>query len=197
MNVRFRQTLSFRAGYCFSDHFRMNLYTVNLSMITTSGTGDDHGIALARMQHLFESLDSSIFVEHTNREKIDAFTTAGLNVIALPEPPIDQIIGIILFKKLNAIFEGRLRVTEIGVSSELGEDIEFLHSENETVPSVSDSGWWGDPGPKLSDKAKGTAQQNVVKIKKVPSWKSLDLMWSDQDNELPTETVIFTRKDDS
>jgi hypothetical protein len=34
----------------------------------------------------------------------------GINVTTLPEEPVDQIIGMMLYYKLNAIMEGRMIV---------------------------------------------------------------------------------------
>jgi len=193
MNVRIRFNTEMRTAAWFGDEFLINNFAVNLQLITQSHDASDHSICMGRIRAVIDQLEHSVFVNQNNAAKIDEFINCGLRVTAFPQEPIDQIVGIVLFEKLNAVLEGRMRVTDLDICSDLGDSIWFQHSDNEKISAIPDSGWWAEPTPDCNVGENITKEKKVVKLRKQSSWKTLDLGWC---SEQPSETVIINIKDD-
>ncbi|CAB4137663.1 hypothetical protein UFOVP328_49 [uncultured Caudovirales phage] len=180
MNVRLRYTTKFTAGIFFSDRLMMNNYQVSLNMITASEDSDDHNVALDRIKYFIENqLKHTIFINSKNFNQCRALADAGLKITTLPEEPIDQVIGIMLYCKLNAILEDRLIVVEVEVSSELGDNIVYFHDEEEAQGPFETVGWWKESDTvhcdfKLFDSEKVVALNHIG-----AGWNELGLHWED------------------
>jgi hypothetical protein len=193
MNVRIRFNTEMRTAAWFGDDFLINNFAVNLQLITQSHDASDHAICMGRVRTVIDQLEHSVFVRQDNVDKIDEFINCGLRVTAFPQEPIDQIVGIVLFNKLNAVLENRMRVTDLDICSDLGDSIWFQHSENEKISAIPESGWWSDPSPQCNVTHNAAVGKKVVKLRKQPNWKSFELEWT---STSPAETVIINIKDD-
>jgi hypothetical protein len=193
MNVRIRFNTEMRTAAWFGDDFLINNFAVNLQLITQSHDARDHSICMGRVRTVIDQLEHSIFVHQDNTVKIDEFINCGLRVTAFPQEPIDQIVGIVLFEKLNAVLENRMRVTDLDICSDLGDSIWFQHSENEKISVIPDTGWWSDASPQCNVTHNAAVGKKVVKLQKQPNWKSFELDWA---SNVPAETVIINIKDD-
>jgi hypothetical protein len=106
------------------------------------------------------------------------------------EEPVDQIIGIMLFNKFNAVMEGRMEVTALDISSTQGDGVWYQHDDGDTQGPFVESGWWHESTLKHNDIETDTTEDNVVKVR--PSdWLEYDLMWTDNDAPLTNNTVVF------
>ena len=193
MNVRIRFNTEMRTAAWFGDDFLINNFAVNLHLITQSHDASDHAICMGRIRTVIDQLEHSVFVHQDNTVKIDEFINCGLRVTAFPQQPIDQIVGIVLFEKLNTVLENRMRVTDLDICSDLGDNIWFMHGENEKVSAIPDTGWWADASPQCNVTHNAAVGKKVVKLRKQPNWKSFDLEWA---STAPAETVIINIKDD-
>jgi hypothetical protein len=193
MNVRIRFNSEMRTGTWFSDQFIVNNFAINLQLITQSSDASDHSTCMGRIRTVIDSLEHSIFIHQDHTEKINQLVNCGFRVTAFPQEPIDQIVGIVLFEKLNSVLEGRMRVTDLDICSDLGDNIWFMHSDNEKISAIPESGWWADSSPACNVTQPTATEKKVVKLRKQVTWKSFDLEWS---SEQPTETVIINIKDD-
>ena len=54
---------------------------------------------------VYGELANAVFVGPADAEKADMLNILGVNAVLLPDEPVDQIIGIMLYCKLNAIME--------------------------------------------------------------------------------------------
>lgn len=187
MNVRLQYPTTFTAGIFYAGEMRMNNYRVNLHLITGEANGDDHNIALDRVKYfLHNQITSSVFINRENMSSCRALASAGVRITTVPEEPVDQVIGIMLYCKLNAIMEQRMIITEIELASELGDSIVYLHNDLENLGPVEISGWWHDPEPTHVDLAVIDID-NVLPLTHNSSWKDLELAW---------DKVIVERTDD-
>ena len=193
MNVRIRFNTDFRTGTWFSDQFIVNNFSVNLQLITQSTNAEDHPICMGRIRTVFDFLEHSILINEDCSEKIKELINCGFRVTAFPQEPIDQIVGIVLYEKLNAVLEGRMRVTDLDICSDLGDNIWFMHSDNEKISAITDLGWWAESTPTCNVAENTATEKKVVKLHKQSSWNTLDLGWS---SNQPLETVIINIKDD-
>jgi hypothetical protein len=197
MNVRLEYDMNWRAAIWFEDRLQINDYSAELSIHTNTMDHEDHVTCMARLNHfVYHELTNTVFVKQDNQEQLRALAAAGIKVTTLPEEPIDQIIGIALYCKLNAILEERMIVTNVTIQSLLGDNVRYLHAHNESLGPCSESGWWTDPGPVHSNFKPVTGGKRVVKINRTPTWRDMDLGWSGAEepkNEKTTVVVKFPR----
>ena len=115
----------------------------------------------------------------------------GINVVPLPQEPVDQIVGMMLYYKLNAIMEDRILLEETEINSVLGENIVYLHSENEITDVGDIPDWWTTADTVHSDYV-AVSTDKIVSMTTNTVWRELDLLWPEP--ELSTETgniVVF------
>jgi hypothetical protein len=189
MNVRIAQLLSFTAGAWIDGDLEMNQYTVKLWMITQSTSEEEQNIAFRRMKHfIYYELDSTIFIDEAEREKCNEFVKAGLGVTTLPGMAADQMIGIMLFHKLNAIMEGRIGVVEVEISA--GDAVVYLHGENETSDDLKQPDWWSTPD--LVHSIVLDYDENIVSLRPTITWRDLDLNWPESEELTESgNTIVF------
>lgn len=175
MNVRLRKDFVFNTGIVFQDQYLINQYHVTLDMITTDSESYQQNVAYERIKFwLAEIMENSVMIP-TGHAKVAAFAETGQRVITLPDEPLDQIIGIMLCCKLNAICEDRLLVTDVELSSKCGEDMIYIHSFDETVGPFSTDGWWNDS--KLTYNNIHEHHDNIVPLSHTTTWKDIGLDW--------------------
>jgi hypothetical protein len=198
MNVRLEYDMTWSAAIWFEGRLQINDYTAELAIYTKTTDQDDHVTSLARLNHfVYHELTNTVFIKQDDQEQMQALTTAGINITPLPEQPIDQIIGIALYCKLNAILEQRMIVTDVTIQSSLGDNVRYLHSDQESLGPCDEQGWWFDAGPVHSNfKPTISNKRQVVKLNRTPTWRDLDLEWSGTPNPVTdsaTNTVVFAK----
>ena len=200
MNVRLKNDLIFQAGVYYNGELRMNNYNLRLWMITNTHEPSSHNIAFDRIKYfVYSTLDSTIFINEDNQEQCEQLLDAGLKLTTMPGEPVDQLIGLMLYYKLNAITESRMTIVETELSSVMGENMTYLHSENENPETVIRPDWWSSPdlvhyNTDLVDSDK------VVTMHQVSVWRDLEMAWPDEDIPESGNTVVFAdfkRSDDS
>lgn len=201
MNVRLQYGMTWRSGIWFENQLQMNHYQIELNMITNTGDPQDQINCMNRINYfVYEELGNTVFVNENNFEQIQLLNSAGIKLTTLPEEPIDQVIGWIVFLKLNAILEDRMIVTDISIQSDLGDNIKYLHSQGESLGPLNLNGWWADPSP-IHSALIPSNKKRIVKLNKSTTWKKLGMHWSDQsqDSEQTANTVVFAQfaKDES
>ena len=180
MNVRLRYSTVFTAGIFYADQLRMNNYQVKLHITTNSEEGDDHNIALDRIKYfLHNQLNSTVFINSDEAEQCRAFASAGIKMTTLPEHPLDQVVGIMLYCKLNAMLENRMIIEEVEICSELGENIVYLHDEREALGPFADAGWWSEPDAVHCDLTLFDNEKIVALHHLGAGWRELGLNWDD------------------
>jgi len=189
MNVRISQLLSFTAGSWYDGTVEMNQYTIKLWMITQTLNNEEQNIAFRRMKHfVYGEIDSTIFIDSTLKDKCVELVNAGFNITTVPGDAADQLIGIMLYHKINAIMEGRIALVEIEISA--GDSVIYLHSENETSDSVMQPNWWQTPDLVHSDLTADS--DNLISIYPASVWKDLDLAWpGDEEPVQSGNTIVF------
>ena len=199
MNVRLEYDMTWSAAIWFEGRLQINDYTAELAIYTNTSDQQDHVTSLARLNHfVYHELTNTVFINQDNQEQMQLLTTAGVNISPLPEEPIDQIIGIALYCKLNAILEQRMIVTDVTIQSTLGDNVRYLHSDQESLgPCEGEPGWWFDTGPVHSNfKSTISNKRQVVKLTRTPTWRDLDLEWSGTPSPVTdsaTNTVMFAK----
>jgi hypothetical protein len=199
MNARIDYETDFLAAVYWQDQVLLNSYHITLKMRTVSMDSSEHNIALDRIRYIVnEMLTNSVFVHDEDRAAIKKLEAAGIRVISLPEIPVDQIIGMMLFSKITAAMEDHMEIGQLSISSLLGEGIVYHQDSTESVGPFEENGWWQDPEPRAQGTK--TSAGKVVRLQKSQTWRALDLHWSDEgdddENDNEDNTVVAFRKDD-
>ena len=188
MNVRFEKTFTFTAGFHYDNTLSMTNYFIKLYMVTNTTDSLSQNIALGRVKHfIWNNLNNTVFISEEEAEQCNLYLQAGINLSTLPAEPFDQIVGIMLYSKLNAIMESRLVIDELEISSDAGDNIVYLHSSDENLGPIEKSGWWHDPDMVqniVTDDAK------IVTIHQNNSWREFDLSWPDEDHVEKTGNIV-------
>lgn len=179
MNVRLRYEMTLQAGIWFKGQLKMNTYEIMLHFTTNSESTEDHNIALDRIKYFVnDQLDSTIFIHQDNTDQIKALIEAGCSVTTLPEEPVDQIIGMMLFSKFTAIVDEYLKIIEVELSSILGGDVWYKHNFLESLGIFEEPGWWSQSNLLHVDVKKISRDVKVFKIIPDTDWQELDLHWT-------------------
>jgi hypothetical protein len=182
--------MTWTAGVYYAGRMQMNQYLLNLSMITNSTDPENHNIAFERLKYfVYNQMDSTIFINADNTDQCQRFITAGLDVTTLPGDPVDQLIGLMLYYKLNAIMEDRIIVEETEISSMLGENMVYLHSDNETTDIPVYPEWWLSSDCLHCDlDLLGT--DKVVNMPGHSVWRDLTLAWPSDVASVETGNIV-------
>ena len=192
MNVRLKYDINFNAGIYYNDLLHMNNYTVHLCMTTNCKDPADQNTAFKRMEYfIYNELDSTIFINQRSKEQCENLINAGLSVTTMPEEPVDQLVGIMLYHKLNAVTENHIVITDIEVASTHGENIWYLHSVNELTPDIEQPEWWTSPDLVHCELETETSDK-VVELSQTVTWRDLEMLWSHtESNSGDDNTVVF------
>ena len=192
MNVRLQYDLDFLAGIYYDDQLQLNSYSISMSLLTKTMDAFNTNTAMNRLKaFLHGELANTVFVNQDAKERTEMLNIMGVNVTTLPEEPVDQIIGMMLYYKLNAIMEGRMTVTRLDLSSILGDSVWYQHDEEEDSPGpFRAEGWWHASTVQHDSILESVTADNVVRV--IPNaWHELGLIWPEQETEPTANTVVF------
>lgn len=191
MNVRLQYDFDFLGAIIFDGRLQLNSYSVSLSLLTQSTDAASTNIAMERMRaFVMVELENAVFVGPNELEKAEMLSMMGANVVTLPEEPVDQVIGLMLYCKLNAVMEGRMTVTALDLQSSLGDSVWYQHDEDDAVGPFARDGWWHRPTCQHSDVDIESTEENVVKVS-TAGWHEYGLEWPGEHSEENGNTVVF------
>ncbi len=190
MNVRLQYDVEFLAGIYYDERLQLNSYSASLSMITKTTDAVETNIAMDRLKFFINGVvDNTVFINQAHTDQAETLLYLGANVTTLPEEPVDQIIGMMLFYKLNAIMEGRIEITQLDINSVLGDNVWYLHDEEDNPGPFATKGWWDDSSTQHETIELEPVDDNVVKVIST-GWYELGLDWPDQ-TPPAGNTVVF------
>jgi hypothetical protein len=179
------------AGIYYDDRLQLNSYSVNLGLLTKTTDAASTNIAMDRLKYFVHGeLANTVFVNQDSKERAEMMQIMGINVTTLPEEPVDQIVGMMLYYKLNAIMEGRMTVTRLDLSSILGDSVWYQHDEDDAWGPFREDGWWHAPTVQHDSILESVTADNVVRV--IPNaWHELGLIWPEEETEPTANTVVF------
>lgn len=152
---------------------------MNTSMVVETFDMLDQNIAIERMTYFIShTLEDCIFVNQEDKEAIEKYNNAGMRVVEVPEDPYDQILGLLIINKCNAIMEGRLHLSDIVFGSKLSNLIKFELTSEMAINEYPGKHWWNDHT--LSTTTKSRKKDKIVKLfdQNTPDWATLELTWT-------------------
>lgn len=194
MMVRLSKNFELLSSLVYHQDYVVNHYQIVLGMITNTDDHYEQNIAYERIKFWLTGIFSSSILISNSNPLLEQYKATKARLITLPDDPVDQLVGIMLCCKLNAITEDRLIITDVDITSVQGDHMIYHHSEDENTGPFAMPGWWNDPRPSFNDlKDNG----KIISISGHNDWKSLDLGWEDNSNE--SNTVVFAdfKKDET
>lgn len=178
MTTRVTKDFTFLSSLHFDNRFMVNLYEMNAGMIIDTFDVVEQNIAIERMNYFITTaLEDCIFVNQDEKEAIAKYNEAGLKCVEVPEDPYDQILGLLILNKCNAIMEGRIHVSEIIFGSKLSNLIKFELTSEMSINEYPGKHWWNDST--LTTVTKNKKKDKIVKLFDQPTtnWADLELTW--------------------
>jgi hypothetical protein len=187
MNIKLDWRSDFLGICAYDDKIFPNHFHVELQMVTKSEDPRFQNVAFERMKILVtEIFGHSIFVGHENPNLEGLGKIYPEKLVILPEEAYDQVIGIALFCKANAVMEQAMICTNVRISSHFGDMVWYQYEQGEDIGPFALANlnrrkknwlpWWHRPDLLTFD-AKGKIQ--------VTTWEDLDLGWEEAE-ETPT-----------
>lgn len=190
MNARLSHTLDFSSLIYLESQFPINHYSITLDMMTQSDDRREMNIAWERLKFMVQNeFNGTVFINQKEREKSLLLHKTGLNVTTVPDDPVDQIIGIMLLCKLNAVMEGRILVTELSLCSQLGDRMWYSQSIEDSVGPFAENGWW-HLGSILHNDLSKLEKTKITRLQK-EGWKDLDLDWKPVEDSADQNKVVY------
>lgn len=197
MNVRLQYNLEFSGGIHTGGMLQLNQYQVNLNLETLSEDHQAINIAMDRLRcFAMVVLEDAIFVNQNESGLVEILDAIGANVVTLPADPVDQIVGLMLYCKLNAIMEGVIAVTAISISSKQGHNVWYEHTEDDPIGPLAEEGWWHDPDTTCNNIEAKDVTDNVLKVAPNSWGAEYGLMWPesvDKTQEKDNNSVVYAK----
>jgi hypothetical protein len=193
MNVRLKKTFDWYSGVVYRDQFIVNHFSAVLDLQTISDDPEQQNIAYDRTKYWFHEIMEDAVLIREDHPNLAHWQDTGARIVPLPDEPVDQLVGIMLCFKLNAIMEDRLIVTDVEISSRAGDSMSYLHNWKENPGPLGTDGWWQDSRPTWNQSRTDT-RSKVVNLDRVPEWKLYDLDW-DTSADSKSDTVLFAKFD--
>ncbi len=158
----------------------VNLYEMDTKMEIYTEDTREQNIAVERVTHFLGSVvEDCMFISIEEKEAINKYNNAGIKVCTIPEEPYDQIIGMILLNKCNAIMEGKIVMNEILFGSKLSNLIKFELYHEVAKLEFDGKHWYNEPTLVMADKF--SKKDKIVNLfdHKFDSWEDLGLTWEE------------------
>lgn len=179
------------ASVWWNGRLRTNRYDMVVGFQTKTADDALTNIAMERMKCVLHvSMQDTVFVGPADIKTATQFNRLGISVTTLPHEPVDQIIGMALYCKLNAVMEGRMVITDLDFSSHLGDDVWYAHDAEEEIGPFAQKGWWHTPDLKHNDIHVKQSSDKIVSVS--PSdWTEFDLTWPDPDASGSDAVILY------
>lgn len=175
MNIQIEKDFTFLAAIHFTKKFMLNLYELNAKMEVLTENVREQNIAIERMNYFLGTyIEDAIFIQDIEKEAIQNYNTAGIKTCVVPEEPYDQIIGMILINKCNAIMEDRIVINDITFGSKLSALIKFNINGEVAKLEYPETSWYNKSTLSVVDKGK---KDKIVNLFDKNTWAELGLTW--------------------
>lgn len=174
MNTRIRKKFSATAGLVIQGQYHTNFYQIDVAMTTVSDDAGLQNTAYDRICYWIEDVfNDSVLIEQAD-DLLAAHKSTGRRILTFNQEPIDGVVGLALFHKLTAIVQENLNISDLDISSVLGQEVVYQHSDQEIVDKLDMPSWCTDAGPGWSHQQD---TGNVVSLERAGDWKKMGLHW--------------------
>lgn len=177
-----RKDIGFFAGVHFENQFVINLYECDLRMVVHTSDTREQAIAQERLVYFVSNhLQNSLIISKNEVDLIKKYEATGMRLCVIPEEPYDQVLGLLLINKFNAIMEGRIEVTDLVFGSRLSDYVKFELSQEDAEALFSQRSWYNDNTVSIRDTDKPSKKKDkIVKLFDPDEWAKNDLNWKEK-----------------
>ena len=104
----------------------------------------------------------------TTRKLQKTYQEVGFRTIIFPNEAADQLTGLALYSKLQAVTEDVMDILDISLRSTMGGGISYLHHDEETAGPYEKPGWWTECRSNCSTLP--STRKKIVTLN-TPTWK--------------------------
>jgi len=181
MNTRIEKDFFFQSAVHFDNKFYINSYELSASMLVETSSLREQQVSMDRIEYFIaEFLQNSIFVDMRDVLTVKKYTKAGIKVCELPEQPYDQIVSMVVLLKLNAIMEGRIKITDLIMGSLMSEGVKYNIVAEVAEGSYSGNHWWNKSCASIEESSGNQNDDNIVKLFDDNKWADLNLSWKEK-----------------
>lgn len=192
MTTRLRKDWTWLSVLVWDGKPGINTYYASTELATVTDDQYEQAIAYQRMRWFMNDVLSQTVLIQDNDPMLPIYRETGFRILALPEAPVDQIIGMMLYSKLNAIMQKRMIVVSVDVSSWQGDDMIYMHDMDDDLIALDRAGWWNDSRPIWTTQE--NRKSNVIALEEMTEWSRLGMGW-EQSQDSADNNVVFAKFD--
>jgi hypothetical protein len=184
MNIDIEKTFAFSSVLVMPDlEPCINEYDVRLRMRVESPDSTEYNIAYMRIKHWFyEIMQGAVLIDHGDSRR-QAWANTGMRCMDFPTEPFDQVLGMMLMSKLEAITQQRIIVLQTAITSSRDDYVYYVCDHGDGLHWFEKPGWWNDAGPVHCYPDKNKAKSGkVISLVRIQDWKQHDLDWDHAHN---------------
>ena len=187
--IRLEKVFSWYNCISYDEGHVINEYIMTLNMYEGVIDPDQQNTAYNRMKWWITNVLTNSIVLNESDPLLDTYRATRQRVLAVPSDPVDHLMTMLLYLKLNAIMQDRLIIDEIKLCSEQGDHMSYLHSSHIDQVLFDTQGWWTDSEPTWENIT--PTNDAVVALPNKIKWRDLDLGWEDDPVESSVVYVDF------
>lgn len=179
MNTRIEKDFYFQTGIHFENKYHINSYEIVLSILVETESAREKNIAMDRITYfLSDVIQNAVIVNCKDTTAIQLYKNANLKVCELPDDPHDQIFAMVLLLKLNAITEGRIKITDMVLGSSLSDGVKYNIVSEVAECAFSKKAWWNQADGSVGENE--DANDKIVNLFAKKVWVELGLIWKER-----------------
>jgi hypothetical protein len=175
--IRLEKLLTWSSCITYDEGHVINEYIATICFHNEVEDESQQRIAYNRMKWWIYDVMQGCVLIHEEDPLLEEYRSTRQRVLALPNDPVDHLVAMMLYLKLNAIMEQKLIIDEIRLSSEQGDHVCYLHSNDVDEIVFDTQGWWIDSGPVWQNRSDLGRDDNVVALDRPTSWDDIGLAW--------------------
>ena len=133
-----------------------NDVSINMHMLPVTDGANSQHVTFQKIKYVFgKSLQNSIFIQK-DENLYKSFSVFENEVIDFFDTPVDQVVGVTLLAKLDAIGGDSMKVDTLEIESWQGENLRFMITTDSPEWKLlqncdTKDPWWHDPSPRFSN----------------------------------------------
>ena len=167
-----KHTLGFATVIALDNLLIPNVYELTYSFRVKTVDFEEQNVAFNRIKHFLEDRVNNSLVLSVHNSKYKTLAKLANPIVDLPCDPMDFPFACAIFKKLQAITEGKFEVQTLQMKSIVGDNVEYILTADDEdememflADMPADRVWWDDNGP------------NINKTQPYITWEPVGLEW--------------------
>lgn len=180
-----------------TDHAQINLYTLGLDMTALSQDSTYYNIAYDRVKFWVQDIMQDAILISQHHPQLSQWQSTGNRCIIFPQDPVDQLVGVMMLSKLNALTEQNLEINCLSISSAFDDNVCYFFEAGETHDIANMPDWWLDSRPiwSMQDKIRGGTKK-IMYLTRSRDWKDYGLDWAQSENPQSATVTSFVKDEE-